>query len=265
MAWNWMTSHTLNNVWEVFCMKIKGVDLKDITIRPLPLKFSGVKSVGPLKSIRSVSLRSQRSSRTAGAKSVKGIRFKERDLFLTLFLSGFVLGVLYITMFGKEVVHSTTLLSSYFFSKYERLEFAPEELFLYILKSRLSTFFVLWLTGLTVLGTLASYGYLFWIGASLGITMTTAAMKMGLMGIVLCIACGLPHFILYVPAIYWMLKKICEMSGNQDRKFRQWGNGKKQLFSYFAVGIFGLVLLFAGAFLESYVNPFFLKPFLKKI
>ena len=39
MAWNWMTSHTLNNVWEVFCMKIKGVDLKDITIRPLPLKI----------------------------------------------------------------------------------------------------------------------------------------------------------------------------------------------------------------------------------
>lgn len=246
-------------------MKIKGVDLRDVTIRPLPLKFPGMKSKGPIKSLRSVSLRGQKTSRTVGTKSIKGIRFKERDFFLTLFLSGFVIGVFYITVFGKEAVHNTSLLSPYFFSKYERLEFAPEELFLYTLKSRLSTFLILWLTGLTVFGALAAYGYLLWIGAALGITMTTAAMKMGLMGIVLCIAGGLPHFILYVPGGCWILRKICDMSGGPDRKLRQWSNGKKQLFSYFAVGIFGIFLLLAGAFLESYVNPFFLKPFLKKI
>lgn len=246
-------------------MKIKGVELRDITIRPLPLKFPKIKSAGAMKSIRPVNLQGRRASRTAGAKSVKGVRVKERDLFLTLFLSGFVMGVFYITVFGKEVVHNTSLLSPYFFSKYERLEFAPEELFLYTFKSRLSGFLILWITGLTVFGNLAAYGYLLWIGTALGITMTAAAMKMGLMGIVLCIAAGLPHFILYVPGGYWILRKICEMSGGQERKLRQWGNGKKQLFSYFAVGIFGILVLFAGAFLESYVNPFFLKPFLKKI
>lgn len=237
-------------------MKIKGVDLKDITIRPLPLKLPGFRRAkSPGMPVR----------RGIEPKSVKGIHIKSRDFFLTLFLAGFVAGVLYITVFGKEVVHQTSLLSPYFFSKYERLEFAPEELFLYTFKSRLSTFLILWLTGLTVLGTLAAYGYLIWIGAALGITMTTAAMKMGLPGIILCIAGSLPHFVLYVPAVYWILKKICEMSGNQDRKFRQWNSGKKQLFSYVITGIFGILLLFAGAFLESYVNPFFLKPFLKKI
>lgn len=247
-------------------MKIKGVDLKDITIRPLPFKLLGTKSIRSMGFTKPVRQQNRRTSGTLGAKSIKGSRLKEKDFFLTLFLSGFVLGVLYITMFGKEAVHSTSLLSPYFFSKYERLEFAPEELFLYILKSRLSTFFMLWLTGLTVLGSLASYGYLLWIGVSLGITMTTAAMKMGLMGIVLCIASGLPHFILYVPAVYWILKRICEMSGNQDRKLRQWGgNNKKQFFSYLFVGVFGIMILFAGAFLESYVNPFFLRPFLKRI
>lgn len=247
-------------------MKIKGVDLKDITIRPLSFKPFGKKSIRPMGFMKPVGQQGRRLSGGAGIKSINGSRFKEKNLFLTLFLSGFVLGVLYITMFGKEAVHSTSLLSPYFFSKYERLEFAQEELFLYIFKSRLSVFFVLWLTGLTVLGTLASYGYLFWIGASLGITMTTAAMKMGLMGIVLCIASGLPHFILYVPAVYWILKRICEMSGNQDRKLRQLGgNGKKQFFSYLLIGVFGVGILFVGAFLESYVNPFFLKPFLNRI
>lgn len=247
-------------------MKIKGVDLKDIRIHPLPLKVSGKKSLSAIKLIPPIKQRSRKAAGSSTIKSVKGSRFKEKDFFLALFLSGFALGVFYISVFGKEAVHNTSLLSTYFFYKYERLEFAPEELFLYILKARLSTFFVLWLTGLTVLGTLAAYGYLLWIGAALGITMTTAAMKMGFMGIVLCIASGLPQFVLYVPAIYWMLKKVCEMSGNQERKFRQWGNsGKKQFFSYLFAGLLGIAILFAGAFLESYVNPFFLKPFLKKI
>lgn len=228
-------------------MKIKGIELKNITIRPMLLTVPSMKFRKPVR------MRNQKGVRI---KSAKKIRFKDRDFFLTLFLSGFVLGVFYITIFGKETVHNTSLLSPYFFSKYERLEFAPEELFLYTLKARLSTFMVLWLTGLTMLGALVVYGYLLWIGAALGITMTTAAMKMGLPGIVLCIAGSLPHFILYVPAVYWILKKICEMSGGQERK---------PFFPYAMVGIFGIFLLFAGAFLESYVNPFFLKPFLKKI
>ena len=246
-------------------MKIKGVDLKDITIRPLPFPFPGRKSMGPARTLRPGRVKGQRSFGPSGAKAVKGIRIKDRDFFLTLFLSGFVLGVFYIAVFGKEVVHNTSLLSPYFFSKYERLEFAPEELFLYALKARLSTFLLLWLAGLTVFGSIAAYGYTLWIGAALGITMTTAAMKMGFPGIVLCIAGGLPHFILYVPATYWMLKRICEMSGHQDRKLGQWNSGRKQLFSYLATAVFGILLLFLGAFLESYVNPFFLKPFLKKL
>ncbi|MDE6636386.1 MAG: hypothetical protein K2K09_07275, partial [Lachnospiraceae bacterium] len=133
-------------------MKIKGVDLKDITIRPLPFKAFNRKSLKPMKSMRSMGGRSWKLQNNTGIKGAKGTGFKDKEFFLTLSLSGFVLGVLYITVFGKEVIHSTSLLSPYFFSKYERLEFAPEELFLYILKSRLSTLFVLWLTGLTVLG-----------------------------------------------------------------------------------------------------------------
>ena len=92
---------------------------------------------------------------------MKGIRMKGyslsgRSLFLTLFLSGFAAGVLYITLFGKAAAHETTLMSAYFFSKYQQVEFASEELFWYTLKARMSVFTILWLTGLTVLGTLPS-------------------------------------------------------------------------------------------------------------
>lgn len=200
-----------------------------------------------------------------GGFFMRKVRFRDRSPFLPLFLSGFVAGVLYLAFFGKTAVYETSLMSSYFFSKYSYVEFVKEELFLYILKSRLSTFTILWLTGLTVLGTLAVYLYLFWIGAALGITVTTAAMKMGMKGIGFCIASSLPQVILYVPAVCWILKKICEMSEGREWTMRQWSNGKRRFYSYLAVWLLGTLLFLAGAFLESYVNPLFLKTFLKKI
>lgn len=190
---------------------------------------------------------------------------RDRSPFLALFLSGFVLGVLYIAVFGRTAVHDTTLMSSYFFAKYQYVDILSEELFVYTLKSRLSVFTVLWLTGLTVLGTAAAYFYLFWVGAALGITATTAAMKMGFQGILLCVGSSLPQIVLYVPVLCWILKKICEMSGGSDLRMRQWNTGKKRFYSYVLVWMLGALLLFAGAFLESYVNPIFLKTILKNL
>lgn len=196
---------------------------------------------------------------------MKKVHFRDRSPFLPLFLSGFVTGVLYLSIFGKAAVYETSLMSPYFVSKYSYVEFVTEELFLYTLKSRLSTFTILWLTGLTVLGTLVVHLYLFWLGAALGITVTTAAMKMGMKGILFCIAGSLPHVILYVPAVCWLLRKICEMSAGQEWNMRQWSNGKRRFYSYLLVWLTGALLLLTGAFLESYVNPLFLKTFLKRI
>lgn len=194
---------------------------------------------------------------------MKGIRLNGRSLFLTLFLSGFTAGVLYLTLFGRTAVHETTLMSGYFFSKYQQVEFASDELFLYVLKARLSVFTILWLAGLTVLGPAAVCAFVFWAGAALGITVTAAAVKMGPPGILLCIAAGLPHFILYVPAGCWLLKKIGSMSGNREWKARQWDDGKRMFRLYVLVWLAGAAIFLAGAFLESYVNPMFLKMALK--
>lgn len=204
---------------------------------------------------------------------MKTIRFRRRDLaqelqskwFLTLFLAGFVTGVLYLSLFGRAAVRETTLMSAYFFSKYRYLESASEELFLHCLKARLSSFAILWLAGLTVVGSVLVYLYLFWLGASFGITVTVAAMKLGAQGILICIAGGLPQFVLYVPAGVWMLRRICRMAGKQEPAWRQWKSGKKLFYRYLGVLAAGIVLFFLGAFLESYVNPLFLKTFLKKL
>lgn len=192
-------------------------------------------------------------------KQLSGIRGK----FLPVFLTGFAAGVLYMALFGRSVVHETTLLSRYFFSKYQQVEFASGELFLYILKSRMSAFTLLWLTGFTFFGTAASLLALAWVGISLGITMTTAAMKLGFSGMLICLASGLPQLILYVPAAAWLLRKISEMSENRERRSSRYSGGRGQLLSYLLVWLLGFFLFFLGSLLESYVNPLFLRAVLK--
>ena len=195
-------------------------------------------------------------------KQLSGIRGK----FLPVFLTGFAAGVLYMALFGRSVVHETTLLSRYFFSKYQQVEFASGELFLYILKSRMSAFTLLWLTGFTFFGTAASLLALAWVGISLGITMTTAAMKMGFSGMLICLASGLPQLVLYVPTVAWIFRKISEMSENREwRRCRRYSGGRGQLFSYLLVWLLGFFLFFLGSLLESYVNPLFLRAVLKNI
>lgn len=194
-------------------------------------------------------------------KQLSGIRGK----FLPVFLTGFAAGVLYMALFGRSVVHETTLLSRYFFSKYQQVEFASGELFLYILKSRMSAFTLLWLTGFTFFGTAASLLALAWVGISLGITMTTAAMKLGFSGMLICLASGLPQLILYVPAAAWLLRKISEMSENRERRSSRYSGGRGQLLSYLLVWLLGFFLFFLGSLLESYVNPLFLRAVLKNI
>ena len=194
-------------------------------------------------------------------KQLSGIRGK----FLPVFLTGFAAGVLYMALFGRSIVHETTLLSRYFFSKYQQVEFASGELFLYILKSRMSAFTLLWLTGFTFFGTAASLLALAWVGISLGITMTTAAMKLGFSGMLICLASGLPQLLLYVPAAAWLLRKISEMSENRERRSSRYSGGRGQLLSYLLVWLLGFFLFFMGSLLESYVNPLFLRAVLKNI
>lgn len=188
-----------------------------------------------------------------------------RKTFLPVFLTGFAAGILYMVFFGRAAAHETTLMSRYFFSRYQQVELASGELLWYILKSRVSFFTLLWLTGFTFFGTTAAFLSLAWMGAALGITLTTAAMKLGFMGILICLASGLPQVFLYVPALAWLLQKICETSENRPWKGQRYSGNSRQMMPYLLVWGLGFLLLLAGSLLESYVNPIFLKLILKNI
>lgn len=188
-----------------------------------------------------------------------------RKTFLPVFLTGFAAGIIYMVLFGRAAAHETTLMSRYFFSRYQQVELSGGELFWYTLKSRVSFYTLLWLTGFTFFGTAAVCLSLVWMGAALGITLTTAAMKLGFLGILICLASGLPQLFLYVPAVAWLLQKICETSENRLSRGYRYDGGGRQVASYLVLWGLGFSLLLVGSLLESYVNPMLLKLILKNI
>ncbi len=177
---------------------------------------------------------------------------KKRKL-LSFFLAGFVLGVFYIILLGHSE-NSNMLMSSYFFSKYQYMEYSSLDLLGYILKSRLSILIFLWLMGLTVIGSMTVLLFSLWVGFSFGLILTMAVLKLGMAGILLCIISMMPQYLVYFPAFLFGLLRIYEMS-----RTKKWSGAY--------AGMFGitLVLVLIGALLESYVNPLLLKMLLKKI
>lgn len=172
---------------------------------------------------------------------------------LSFFLTGFILGVFYIVLLGRSE-NSNMLMSSYFFSKYQYMEYSSLDLLGYILKSRLLMLVFLWLMGLTVIGSMTVLLFSLWAGFSFGLIVTMAVVKLGMAGILLCIISMLPQYLVYFPAFLFGLLRIYEMA-----------QAKKRNGAY--AGAFGLtfLLVLAGAILESYAAPLLLKMLLKKI
>ncbi|MBQ8185000.1 MAG: stage II sporulation protein M [Lachnospiraceae bacterium] len=186
-------------------------------------------------------------------------RAEKKKKLLTFFLVGFGLGVFYIIFLGHSE-NSNMLMSSYFFSKYQYMEYSPLDLLGYILKLRIPTLAFLWLMGLTVAGSIMVLGFSLWTGFSLGLIWTMAVTKLGMAGLLLCLMSMIPQYFVYFPTFTYGLLRIYEMA--QNKKMTQ---NKKVLGVYVGAFLVTAGLVLVGAILESYVNPWLLKTLIKKM
>ncbi len=180
-------------------------------------------------------------------------RTAKKKKLLAFFLTGFVLGVIYIAAL-RNIENSNMLMNSYFFSKYQYMEYDARDLFKYIFKNRFGVVLLLWLTGMTVLGNPAVFLFGFWFGFSMGLIWTMAVLKLGMAGILLCVISMFPHYLLYVPAFSFGLLRIYEM-----KSFRK--PAKESVVAFLIMALLVLV----GCLLESYINPVILKAMIGKI
>lgn len=172
-------------------------------------------------------------------------RFEKLPLF-PLCAAGFFLGILVCLRSGER----GTLLSAENLQTLKNMTMEKNDYLHYVCKVRLGTVLLVLLAGTTYLAPFVCGALTIWFGMGMGSLLTTALMCYGIKGAVLLPVGCFPHFLVYIPAFY-MLLRWCE-----------------QLFCYIYlrrdVGGLGIVLaklllillaVSSGIYLESYVAP----------
>ncbi|MCI5479858.1 MAG: stage II sporulation protein M [Lachnospiraceae bacterium] len=184
--------------------------------------------------------------------------------FLLFFMTGFIPGVLFACMTGKQYMEYAGIISEYYMNRYKYMEIVKEQLFLYLMKERMVPMLFLLLMSLTAYGKAAVYLALLWMGISFGILWTLSVLKFGAVGFLICAAGMLPQYLFYVPAFLMLAFQIRRGAIYEVLRSGRYAGMQKGAFvgnvlQYFVV----FILLVAGIILETWVSPELLKLVLK--
>lgn len=200
----------------------------------------------------------------------KGIHStKDNKNWLVPFLFGFAFGILLIFLWGESYLSEDGILGNNSLGRLQYIEISCGKLFIYALKQRLSTIFIIALLSSTFFGIIAIYTFVAWMGFSIGVLFTVAATRFGARGILFIFASIFPHYIIYIPVFIILINvcyELCTKLYFPERCFGSIYNGKKQLLLHFACYITLLSLVtIIGVLLESYVNSYIIVKFMKFI
>lgn len=166
------------------------------------------------------------------------------NLWMVVFLAGFLAGIALICMFFEQLVIGSGFLDASFLSGLQYLDINKNGLLLYSLKQRMGmTAFLVLLSAAGAAG-IGIFFLLACCGISAGTVLTVLSMRYGLKGIIFFVACILPQQLFLIPG-FLMLMDWCY------RRLE-----RKKLLVPLAVVIMGCLL-------ESYVNPYVFKVVLK--
>ena len=199
-------------------------------------------------------------------KFISKKRFLYIKLFATIFMIGFMIGIIVANAAGEKYLSQSGMLSDYFISKYKYIDFSSAGLFWFILKKRLKWIVLLWGFGLTIIGVPMVWGYTGWLGFSAGMILSVAVIRFGFLGTIICILGVFPQILIYAPVLVILMNQVYIMSLRQyhsTKGFHSSNESKKQVIGgYFILLVITVLLFIIGAFLEGYINPILLKKLL---
>lgn len=179
------------------------------------------------------------------------VRIQENGKHFALFyMLGFCAGILYANLFAKDYIISMGILSEYFLNQYSADDIQIGEYLWYVTRIRLAPVFVLGALGCTRLRKGAAAVFILWTGFSSGLLFTSAVIKMGVKGIILCLIAIVPQFLFYIAgylALLWYLYTYPQI---------HWNLTKTVIF---------LLLMAVGILLECYVNPVIMQMFIRTL
>lgn len=163
---------------------------------------------------------------------------------------GFLFGILYLNIVSGKYIMDTGVWGEPFQEQYLQTEINMGEFMGYVAYVRICPVICLAVLGCTRLRKAAVYGFLLWTGFSSGMILTSAVIKMGIKGIVLCLISLTPHFICYIAGYVILLWFLLSYPGSR------WNLSKTVCFA---------LLMAMGVLLECYVNPIVMKIFLASL
>ena len=189
-----------------------------------------------------------------------------KNLAKVILFLAFALGILLANFMGKEKTAGVGILNDYFIEKFKYAGINRENLFFYIIGERLPEVLLLLLLAFSSLGIVVGLLNLGWQGFSIGFMVSAAIAKYGAGGFLIILGSLFPQYIFYM-AVYagccgltvflrGRFQNIVKTGGINREQMRVLGMGT-------VAGLFLLLVFVTGIFLESYINPIFLKKILK--
>jgi len=160
---------------------------------------------------------------------------------------GFLLGILIVQGFRDVVLNQVGYLGRGTLEELSTVIFQPRALLFYLLKQKFMLYGALLLVLMTAAGRLGMNLYTVGIGGLQGVFFMTAVLRYGMRGAALYVIADFPQILAFVPWLCLMYSWL-----RQERKID------------FKGLLAGAFLLFADAWMQSYVNPFLLQKFLLK-
>lgn len=178
----------------------------------------------------------------------------------------FIIGVLLANFMGREKTAGAGILNDYFIEKFKYAGVNKENLFFYIMGERMPIAVLLLILSFSSLGIVIGMMNLGWLGFSVGFMFSAAVAKYGVGGILVIAGGMFPQYILYL-MVYAGYCSLAVFLGRRLNNVISTGNINREQIRIYGMGILvGIILLLVfvtGIFLESYLNPIFLKKILK--
>lgn len=175
--------------------------------------------------------------------------FRNKSQFAAVFLMiGFVAGILYANIVSKQYVTTSGIFNEYFLKQYIQTEIIAEDYIGFVIRVRVIPFLLVCFLGCTKWKKALVGGVLVWTGFTSGMLAVSAVIRLGIKGLVLCMAGIFPQMLFYILAYVVLLLYLYRCPEGR------WHIGKT---------IFIMLSFVIGILLETYVNPILMKIVIK--
>ena len=160
-------------------------------------------------------------------------------------MAGLLIGTAYANITVKYLSVKPTIFGYEFLAAYEEVEVNSFSLWQYVFGTRFRDFAAVLIMCFTNLRKGAVNAYITYFGIVTGAMISFAVMNHGTAGMWIYLLSVLPQYILYILAF-----KVVYTIGTEERR-----NGVNDVKKYIFMVLFIISLVFAGTYVEAYVNP----------